>query len=185
MRKELKEQILTEFPKLFGEHFPSFDCGDGWFQLIYNLCGTLAILTLPEDYKILAIKQKYGGLCLWGDPYNEEITELLYECEQASLGVCERCGTTQGVKYFIHRGWEQVACHPCRKMIKAGWQEGCAEFSPVEKEITRDILKLIQVRLDSLIQDRFPGGTAKLVLASKKELSHIMVKDAEGRVFAC
>jgi Txe/YoeB family toxin of Txe-Axe toxin-antitoxin module len=73
MDKKLELQIVEKYPTFFEEYGGDpretclawgFECGDGWYDLINNLCRDLTKVTENKDYKIvvLQVKEKFGGL---------------------------------------------------------------------------------------------------------------------------
>ena len=67
MNKELTEKLYHGFPKLYRQHSLSksetsmcwgFSCGDGWFDLIYQLSKKLS--AAYPDIEAVQVKQKFG-----------------------------------------------------------------------------------------------------------------------------
>ena len=88
------EKPLTESLMSFG-----FDCGDGWFELVRDLCwdleDQLEIFNMP-DFEVIQVKEKSGELCVGviGVPeeYKRAITDLIKQAGNKSLVTCECCG---------------------------------------------------------------------------------------------
>jgi len=185
MKKELKKQLLANYSDLFNsESPPLFDCGNGWYDLLVEFFDKLRSMEKPDGFKILTVKQKYGGLNVWGRPYSDFIDDMYYELERSSHYVCEECGSRSGVKFITVKGWEQVACYPCRQMLKSGWSENSAQFNDAEKLSAKAILERLMAVCNEEMDARFPGGEVKVVLQGMPKKCHIVVKDAEGRVYA-
>jgi len=73
MRKELDEKLCKEFPEIFAQrNLPTnqtcmcwgFDCGDGWYDILYRLCHQLQSLHTLYGYQVSAtqVKEKFGTL---------------------------------------------------------------------------------------------------------------------------
>jgi len=104
-----------------------FECGDGWFQIIWDLC--LAIEAVDPNRRVLAtqVKEKYGGLrfyhCTYYSPkeyeewaatsqgtlvdpgYEDNIDDLVDVAEDRSYKTCEECGepgTCEDLGYWIY-----------------------------------------------------------------------------------
>lgn len=115
MRKELDEKLCADFPRLFRDrHAPmnqtcmcwGFECGDGWFDLIYKLCQDLT--KIKDDVTALQVKEKFGGLRFYvGFTATNEQLRLIDAAEEASYTICEVCGEpgkTRG------GGWIKTLC---------------------------------------------------------------------------
>lgn len=76
MNSKLEQQLFHDFPKLYlAKSSPiilnlmngGFECGDGWFNLIYELSKKIEEqndkIADPNDYFIaMQVKEKYGSL---------------------------------------------------------------------------------------------------------------------------
>lgn len=153
MRKDLDERLVKEFPLLYRDrnlgkrnHKDSlmpygFSCGDGWFQLIYDLSGELEPIIHSMSYK-----QRLKNLFI--EIYNY-ITKFfgikLLELDDSfprAVQVKEKFG---GLRFYIephnkeltkiiHR-YEELSFHTCMACGKAGslrknrgwWTTSCDE----------------------------------------------------------
>jgi len=72
-----------------------FECGDGWFQLIYDLSADImkiadkSGIAVPEAVQI---KENFGGLRFYLNGSNEPFSESIGQAEELSLKTCEVCG---------------------------------------------------------------------------------------------
>ena len=119
MKQELKEQLMKEFPNLFPEvPFCGFGCGNGWFDIIKDLCQKLEemIIAFPENerfkYRCVQIKEKFGGLRFYLDHTPKEMWEFIDKAEEKSLKTCENCGA---VGKQTGKGWIKTLCEDCSK----------------------------------------------------------------------
>jgi hypothetical protein len=119
MRAELEQKLVEEFPGLFaGIHLdPSqslmcfgCECGDGWYQLIYNACKELS--ALGEDIRFVQIKEKYGTLRLHLDSASDKAWEITLKYETLSRHVCEKCGRDGKI---CGDWWLITLCDDCNK----------------------------------------------------------------------
>lgn len=124
MKKELDELLCKKYPKLFFErNLPmsqtamcwGFSCGDGWFNIIDNLC---ANIQSHIDWKnkneevitqvvVKQVKEKFGTLRFYISGGDDYIHGLIAMAESMSGVTCESCGspgTQQG------RGWIRTLC---------------------------------------------------------------------------
>jgi hypothetical protein len=73
MDKEKEKKLLEEFPDIFRDYYKSIHescmpwgicCGNGWYDLIYDLCRNITTLTRDKNIYVVAdqVKEKFGGL---------------------------------------------------------------------------------------------------------------------------
>lgn len=111
MNDELTKRLLDDFPMLYrNRHETSmqrgFECGDGWFDLIYKLSQDIEAVAReaglnpdsPEWPWCRGVKEKFGSLRFhvfavdaFRDVY-ERICDLRRTALEQSLQVCEECG---------------------------------------------------------------------------------------------
>ena len=107
-RKEPISQNLMAF---------GFDCNDGWFSLLDELCNKIYSyckknkLTIP---KVLQVKEKFGSLRFYVDSDSDNYIEnLINEYEIKSSNTCEFCGNKGNIKKV--KGWFMCRCDTCLK----------------------------------------------------------------------
>lgn len=116
-------KLLNDFPKLYIQSkLPptqscmcfGFECGDGWFSLIYNLSKDI------QDYidrnnlnqvEVFQVKEKFGSLCFYIDQGDDYIFDLINKVEKDSCSICEFCGSPGKI---IGGGWLMCLCDNCR-----------------------------------------------------------------------
>lgn len=114
--------------KYFTEHYPTLyqnlggdprktamawglEVGDGWFDLLKELSDKL------EPLGIIAaqVKEKFGGLRFYTEPFNEDIYDSVMEAiniaEVKSYKTCSICGDPGQTK---GGGWVSTLCPVCR-----------------------------------------------------------------------
>lgn len=116
--------LLEDFPELYKQSTLSpmetcmcwgFECGDGWFDLIYNL--SKDIVNISKDIQAVQVKEKFGGLRFYWtgtnttDEQNTKIDELVEKAEMESYKICEKCGSKDGVKQT--KEWIVTICKKC------------------------------------------------------------------------
>ena len=87
-----------------------FECGDGWVNLLDELF--TKIKTLNEDFIIVQVKEKYGGLRVYTSSGSDALYDLLDEAEKKSYTVCEDCGEDGKPR---GSGWIRTQCEECLK----------------------------------------------------------------------
>lgn len=102
-----------------------FDCGNGWFQLIWDLSeeieNTLSKYKVNIDcFDIFQVKEKFGGLRYYyvflndvGAIVTDEIDKIVNKYEDLSLKTCELCGK-EGKLEDIN-GWYMTICDSCKE----------------------------------------------------------------------
>ena len=124
MKKILSDRLNEEFPELYrGRHLSiqenlmpfGFECGDGWFGLLWNLSNQ--IRTLDPDGHVMAaqVKEKFGTLRFYIDAGSDEIYEAIHHAMRKSSKICESCGNP-GTYNKDGGYWISVRCLECRKV---------------------------------------------------------------------
>jgi len=131
MNKALSNKLLHDFPQLFRNRQDSslqrgFECGDGWFDLIYKLSQDIETIAhesgldpgSPEWPLCRQVKQKFGSLRFvvlrnanFPDMY-ELISKLRENALERSLQICEYCGKPADI---VADGGRTIMC-PEHKM---------------------------------------------------------------------
>jgi len=123
MKTELDEKLCKAFPKIFAQrNLPTnqtamcwgFECGDGWYNLVYDLCSNIQKYCDENDIQVEAVqvKQKFGTLRFYTCGADDVIFNMIREAEDMSHKICEDCGTTEFVKIRDGR-WIQTLCDGC------------------------------------------------------------------------
>jgi len=127
MKKELEEKLFNDFPILYrGRELPptqnlmcfGFECGSGWFNLIYELSEKLS--KQDPSCMVVQVKEKFGGLRFYTNGISEIGYNLIYEYEDKSYSTCELCGNTKTAKKRAG-SWIRTLCNKCyikNKIIK-------------------------------------------------------------------
>lgn len=106
------ERPLTEALMAFG-----FECGDGWFDLIWKLCEDIekmlpTMVSIPEEpFEVVQVKEKFGGLRFYVTNANSEILDRISKAEAESYKTCEVCGAPGQPN---NAGWITTLCEKCR-----------------------------------------------------------------------
>jgi hypothetical protein len=122
MNAENTKKLITDFPILYaGARKPptenlmcfGFSCGDGWFELIYEL--SQKITELDPNCEAMQVKEKFGTLRFYTGATTNEVFELIEEYENKSEKVCEDCGSTEDVRPPENPyAWITNLCKKCR-----------------------------------------------------------------------
>lgn len=122
--REKTEKLFRDFPELFRYRnnrkislMSGFDCGNGWFNIIYKLCENIqnALEKETDDFRagffVQQVKEKFGGLRFYITYGNDEIFDLIRRAEEESFRTCELCGRqTEDVETRSVLGWIRTLC---------------------------------------------------------------------------
>jgi hypothetical protein len=123
MKEELEKKIYERWPKWFRPQGPITETlipfglpGDGWFQIIWDLCESLEPYT-GDDFEVVQVKEKFGGLRFYtqGGGNHEKINEMINVAEAKAYETCEYCGAPGK-----SRGgpWIKTLCDACGEQRK-------------------------------------------------------------------
>lgn len=117
MNEENTNRLLWDFPGLYDFYYSEvaqpypmtfgFECGDGWFNLIYELSEKLS---KDPMVKAVQVKEKFGGLRFYVNTATEEQWDYINKAEEESFRVCEVCGKPGIVRGGI---WLKTLCEEC------------------------------------------------------------------------
>jgi hypothetical protein len=136
MSPDLDKALCEKYPKIFRDrHAPmsvtcmcwGFDHGDGWYEIIDNLCGAIQNYIdhvtryvdgkpqSPPQVIAVQVKEKYGTLRFYFDGGDEEIHGMVTMAEYMSAHTCETCGA-EG--HMTNHGWYRTLCdiHDVKKV---------------------------------------------------------------------
>ena len=112
MNPDHQEKLVNSFPTIFKvgktpqEYFYfGFECGDGWFDLIWKLCENLIIANF--DGTALQVKEKFGGLRFYTSGGDDLSDKLIDSAEDESFHICEVCGRKGKIRSW---GWVSTLC---------------------------------------------------------------------------
>ena len=109
--------MVEKFHHMFNDdaYRGNTSAGKGWVPLITKALEQLDALHIP-DFKIVQIKEKFGGLRLYVDRVSEdvydEVHKIIGEAEEEAWKTCEFCGTKDDVE-IRNGGWIKTLCGKC------------------------------------------------------------------------
>jgi hypothetical protein len=109
MTHDNTQKLFNSFPRLYRGRVKSvqkslmsigFDCGDGWFDLIWTLSQKIEDTARQAGLEpqcnawpeATQVKQKMGTLRFYLENPTETMTALICKAEQDSANTCELCG---------------------------------------------------------------------------------------------
>jgi hypothetical protein len=106
MNPDLTQKLLDKYPKLFSnQQFWGFECGDGWYDILDNLCGAIKEYTYDgDDLYVDQIKEKFGRLRFYLSKEDDVIHGMVTLAEYMSGHTCETCGKrgkTRGGSWMV------------------------------------------------------------------------------------
>ena len=124
MREELDQYLCKVYPKIFKDRAGDptntlmcfgFECGDGWFQILNQLCNNIQHYLDWENKdsekvpQVVAVqvKEKLGTLRFYYDGGNSKVDGMVRMAESMSGVMCEECGKPGETR---HGGWIKVLC---------------------------------------------------------------------------
>lgn len=134
MKLELQEKIFARFPWTRPDESDSrspytlfkLDCGDGWFQLLWDLFNEIELVyrSKNEDVNITIrqVKQKFGSLRVYMYDGLPEVYEIYAKYQKLSETVCEGCSIESSVQrrdYYF-----STLCDSCFEV----WKQRRSEF---------------------------------------------------------
>lgn len=148
MKKELTQQLIRKYPKLFNE-LDEVRCGDGWYNLIDILCQLLQgyadrNTVDPQAQTAFAqVKEKFGVLSIYyvGMPH-DYIFGVTAFAEKLSAQVCEITGE-KGTMHRLSTG--------TIKTLSRGVAEPMLATPIAPYNVTSDVL--VTERADVIAQD--------------------------------
>jgi hypothetical protein len=95
-----------------------FTCGDGWYEIIYELCERIEPLVAGLDdgglaFQVVQVKEKFGGLRFYVEGSSEEIEAAIHSASELSVKTCEVCGNPGSLEQDV-TGWWKTLCLSCR-----------------------------------------------------------------------
>lgn len=108
MKQELEDKFFKEFPGWFDYCQFGFECGSGWFDLLWNMC--VELRKLGFDTGFAQIKEKYGTLRAYANGATDEQWKVIEKAEEDSETVCESCGQPSKLR---GTGWIYNRCDKC------------------------------------------------------------------------
>jgi hypothetical protein len=90
-----------------------FECGDGWAELLVELCQKIQLhlntLTSKqvENILVLQVKEKYGTLRFYVSVHDDVLEKYIRDAEEKSANTCEVCGKPGKV---LGEYWLFTAC---------------------------------------------------------------------------
>lgn len=111
MNGELVNRLEEKYSEILGPNL-YFEINDGWYELIKNLLHILnhhvAHATLEGEFRVVTIKEKFGGLRVYYDNGDDFIDGAVTMAECLSNNVCDVCGAPG--QNHSKGGWLKTRC---------------------------------------------------------------------------
>jgi len=121
MKKELANKLYLRFPDIFiGCHKPlteslmafGIEVGDGWFDLIYEMCEEIESIAILEDVPLpvaVQVKEKIGELRFYASGATKNMFDCIENTKDRSVEICEICGK-EGKLLTNKNRWMKTRC---------------------------------------------------------------------------
>ena len=127
----MKQKLEKKFWKRFSFFDPEgdirhtlipfgFECGNGWFDLLWKLCEDIDKVLKEEkirDFEIVQVKEKFAGLRFYPRGAIDKIWKLVAKAEKKSFKICEECGRRG--RLYGSGCWLKTLCKKCAKKLRA------------------------------------------------------------------
>jgi hypothetical protein len=127
MNEKLDKQLCEKYPKIFVNRngdmketcmYWGFSCGDGWYDLIDTLCGTVQnyIDSNSSETRVIPqlvaeqVKEKFGTLRFYTSGGDTLIDGMIWFAESMSSRICESCGKPATERNLRDHGWIVTLC---------------------------------------------------------------------------
>jgi len=107
MSEEFAKQLKVDFPEVCPTATPTIDVGEGWFDLVRQLCQELAKIPQEDRPKLIAVKEKHGTMDILLDRFHRS-TQIMIQIEDRSAEVCEICGGSGRIRADLR--WIKTLC---------------------------------------------------------------------------
>ncbi|HEN8800255.1 TPA: hypothetical protein U8251_002854 [Pseudomonas putida] len=129
MNDDLERSLLHKYPAIFGEdpaqpNLPTrwgVECGDGWYNLLENLCHDIQAYINTEHVQqvtFIQVKEKFGELRIYYTLVDNYVDDLVKETARKSKLTCEYCGEP-GKHQQTSSGWVKTVCSDCLTVVDA------------------------------------------------------------------
>lgn len=104
MRKELDDALVAKYPEIFRDRYEDmqttamcwgFECGDGWYNLIDTLCGTIQSYITNHNNHAARTTERNNAIYEYVHGNHEPLLEILK-------------GNTKLVDWYLERGIQEV-----------------------------------------------------------------------------
>lgn len=88
------EKLINRFPNIFEENF-YFECDDGWFDIIFDLCKDVqqeVNNSSCQQVVAVQVKEKFAGLRFYASGGNEVTDAIISKYTKLSSQTCEVTG---------------------------------------------------------------------------------------------
>jgi len=126
MNDENTKKLLTTYPLLYRNLREwGFECGDGWFDLVWQLSAEIELAArhegIPESSDswpaVGVLKNKLGDLRVqFNAPVSDNIRGLVEKARDKSVEICEICAAPcKSEPKSVQMKWIEPLCDSCRK----------------------------------------------------------------------
>lgn len=107
MSPHLTKKLKETFPELYHNLGWGFECGNGWFNILWRLSKDILPLAQGREMYAMQVKEKYGTLRFYMNQTTDEIEKRIEQAEEETEVTCETCGEPGKIR---EGGWISVRC---------------------------------------------------------------------------
>ena len=98
MDKKLENKLYRKFKFLKKKLMPNIDCGDGWYEIIHNMCVKLDDIEKPDEFVITKIYDRYGDMDVHSKFGNNATRFAIEDFKDESTKICNACGNDKDLE---------------------------------------------------------------------------------------
>lgn len=72
-----------------------FECEDGWYKLVYNMCKEIKASNPPKDFVVTKVAERFGDLEVHTKNGTLQTRLIIDEYNTQSMELCDRCGNNK------------------------------------------------------------------------------------------
>ena len=139
MNNDNDSYLCKTYPKLFVNRDKSmmetlmcwgFECGDGWFNILNQLCQNIQHYIdwqnrneeVVKQVTVDQVKEKFGTLRFYYTGGDDYVRGLVSMAESMSGVTCETCGNSASTDWPESGGWVNTTCQPCEEKRTLAYQ---------------------------------------------------------------
>ena len=110
--------LPARFPDLFPERWARelpwvFECGEGWREILEDLCVELQALAeqAGRPIRVQSVREKMGRLQVSVSSRRPEVLRTVRRAEEVASRTCEGCGNPSRIRTLSD--WTTTACNSC------------------------------------------------------------------------
>lgn len=164
------QDLYKKYPLIFAK-VNGLEIGEGWADLVDQLCDYLQMQTKNNNLQVVAtqVKTKFGGLRFYTERATREQQWVIGFVENLSINFCEECGSNQNVGQ-TSGSWVTTVCQKCFDKNKEKYKDKrLIPISQLRKlnNDGKDSVLSLDVKVVSVATTERPQTAGEQVLAAR------------------